>query len=91
MIDPFKPYGIGNLKLKNRFVRSATWDVTADVNGSVTDNSVALFQELAKGDIGLIITGFAFVSLLGQASPGQYGAHTDEMIPGLRRLVETAH
>ncbi len=91
MIDPFKPYKIGNLELKNRFVRSATWDVTADENGAVTDNSIALFEELAKGDIGLIITGFAFVSLLGQATPGQYGAHTDEMIPGLIRLVKATH
>ncbi len=91
MKDPFKPYKIGNLEVKNRFVRSATWDVTADENGAVTNNSVALFEELAKGDIGLIITGFAFISLLGQATPGQYGVHTDVMIPGLSKLVEATH
>lgn len=91
MIDPFESYSIGNLELKNRFVRSATWDVTADEKGFVTDESEALFRELAKGDIGLIVTGFAFISLLGQASPGQYGAYSDEMIPGLRRLAEAAH
>jgi len=91
MLELFEPCTIGNLELKNRFVRSATWDVTADNRGAVTDSSVALYQELGRGEIGLIITGFAFVSLLGQAAPGQYGIHSDDMLPGLRRLVEAAH
>jgi len=87
----FEPCTIGNLQLPNRFLRSATWDATADVSGSATDNSVALYRELAKGEIGLIISGYAFVSEHGKANPGQYGVHTDEMIPGLRRLVDVVH
>ena len=51
MINPFAPYKIGNLELKNRFARSATWDLTASESGAVTDNSVEIFRELAKGDI----------------------------------------
>ena len=56
-----------------------------------TEKSVALYKELAKGDLGLIVTGFAFVSPLGQAVRGQYGVHTDAMIPGLRRIAGVAH
>ena len=82
---------IGNLELSNRFLRSATWDGTANVSGFVTDNSVALYRELAGGDIGLIISGYAFVSDHGKANPGQYGVHTDDMIPGLRRLADAVH
>jgi len=89
--DLFKPYKIGRLELRNRFVRSATWDGTADSSGAVTDNSVALYQELGQGGVGLIVSGFAFISPLGQAVPGQYGVHTNDMIPGLRRLVVVAH
>ena len=45
-IDLFKPYRVGSLELKNRFVRSATWDATADNSGVVTDTSVALYEKL---------------------------------------------
>lgn len=87
----FEPNRIGRLEVKNRFVRSATWDGTADSSGAVTDTSVALYQKLAQGGVGLIVSGYAFVSSLGQANSGQYGVHTDDMIPGLRRLVQVAH
>jgi 2,4-dienoyl-CoA reductase-like NADH-dependent reductase (Old Yellow Enzyme family) len=90
-INLFEPYKIGRLELKNRFVRSATWDATADSSGAVTEKSVALYRELGQGGVGLIVSGYAFVSPLGQAAFGQYGAHTDDMIPGLRRLVQSAH
>ena len=90
-IDLFEPYRIGRLELRNRFVRSATWDATADSSGAVTDRSLALYRELGQGGIGLIVSGYAFVSTLGQALVGQYGAHSDDMLPGLRRLVEAAH
>jgi len=69
-------------------MRSATWDATADKTGIATNKSVELYQRLGKGGIGLVVSGFCFVSPLGQAVPGQYGIHTDKMIPGLRRIVE---
>ena len=90
-LNLFEPYSIGKLELKNRFVRSAARDATAEESGAVTNRSVALYRELGKGGVGLIITGHAFVSPLGHAEPGQYGVHSDDMIPGLRRLVQAAH
>ena len=90
-IELFEPCLVGKMELRNRFVRSATWDSSADSNGAVTDESVAIYRELAKGEIGLIVTGFAFVSPLGQAFARQYGAHTDDMIPGLHKLVQVVH
>src|SRR3990170_3478407 len=63
----------------------------ADEEGAVTDLSVKLYEDLAKGGVGLIVTGYAFVSKQGQAAHGQYGIHSDEMIPGLKRLVDVAH
>jgi len=88
MPDVFDPIKIGALELRNRFMRSATWDGTADETGQVTDDSVALYTALGEGDIGLIVTGYMFISALGQAAHKQYGIHSDEMIPGLRRMVE---
>lgn len=90
-VDLFSPYRIGQLELRNRFVRSATWDASADTSGAATDVSVDIIRELARGGVGLIVTGYAYVSPLAQAAPGQYGIHVDEMIPGLRRMVQAAH
>ena len=90
-VKAFEPCKIGTLEVKNRFVRSATRDAMATPSGAVTDASVALYRGLARGGIGLIITGHAFVSAHGQAVPGQYGVHNDDMIAGLRRLAEAAH
>ena len=90
-INLFESCKVGNLELRNRFVRSATWDGSADANGAVTDNSVSIYRALGEGGVGLIISGYAFVSGHGQANPGQYGVHNDDMIPGLRRMAEVAH
>ena len=90
MPDVFDPIKIGGLEVKNRFMRSATWDGTADETGQVTDASVALYSGLGEGDIGLIVSGYMYVTPLGKAGSGQYGIHTDEMIPGLRRMVEAS-
>ncbi|MDO8673536.1 MAG: NADH:flavin oxidoreductase [Dehalococcoidia bacterium] len=86
-----QPASLAGMALRNRLIRSATWDSTADENGAVTDRSVAIYENLAAGGVGLIVTGYAFVSRHGQAVFGQYGAYGDEMIPGLRRLAQAAH
>jgi len=88
----FEPIKINNLELKNRVMRSATWDGSADESGGVTNNSIRIYRELGRGDIGLIVTGYAFVSHpLGQANPGQYGIYSDSLIPGWKRLVKAVH
>jgi len=90
-VNLFESINIGGLEIKNRFVRSATWDGTADASGAATETSEDLYRRLGKGGVGLIITGFAFVSPQGQAMFGQYGIHNDEMIPGLKRLARASH
>ena len=87
----FEPFDTGGLRLANRFVRSATWDATADDNGNVTEETIAVYDTLGSSGIGLIITGYAFVSPIGKAATRQISAHTDTMIPGLRRITEAAH
>ena len=90
-MELFDPFIISKMELRNRFVRSATWDATADSTGAVTDASVALYRNLGQGGLGLVVTGFGFVSAQGQSVPAQYGVHNDDMIPGLRRLVQAVH
>jgi len=87
----FSPAKIGTLELQNRFVRSATFEGMAKENGEVSDDILKLYRNLAKGGIGLIITGYFYVDQIGKAFFNQIGIHSDEMIPGLKWLVQEVH
>ena len=87
----FTPVKIGKATIPNRFVRSATHDFMAEENGSVTDRQVDLFRRLAEGEVGLLITGHAYVNPAGKASPRQIGVHDDRMIEGLSRIPRAVH
>ena len=82
---------INGMTLKNRFVRSATWEGLANPDGTVTPKLTDLQVELAKGGTGLIITGFAYVLRDGQSVPWQLGIYSDDHLPGLKELVDAVH
>jgi 2,4-dienoyl-CoA reductase-like NADH-dependent reductase (Old Yellow Enzyme family) len=77
------------MTLRNRFVRSATYDGCAGTNGHVSQKQLEMFGELARGGVGLIITGITYVHPSGQISPFQNSLASDDCIPGFRRLSET--
>jgi 2,4-dienoyl-CoA reductase-like NADH-dependent reductase (Old Yellow Enzyme family) len=87
----FTPCAVGQAVIHNRFVRSATHDFMADDDGSITDRQVDFFSRLAEGEVGLIITGHAFVNPRGKAGPRQIGIHDDGLVPGLARLAAVVH
>ena len=82
---------IGNLVLKNRFVRSATWNGMADREGFSTKEIDALLLGLVRGGVGLIITGHAYINREGQAGPGQLSVSSDSYVDGLSRMTEAIH
>ena len=87
----FRPIAINGIEMPNRFVRSATNDRRASLSGEVTDELIHVYESLAAGGVGLIITGHAYVSWNGKASPTMLGAHTDAVIAGLKRLADAVH
>ncbi len=87
----FESSYIKTLQLPNRFVRSATWEGMADPDGSVTPRLIDTLVALARGEVGLIIAGHAYVRPEGQATPWQLGLHNDELLPGLRQLTAAVH
>jgi 2,4-dienoyl-CoA reductase-like NADH-dependent reductase (Old Yellow Enzyme family) len=91
MAGLFDPARIGTLKVKNRFVRSATEECMADVDGRVTPRLVALHSRLAKYDVGLLITGGAYVHPTGRSFIGVSGIHDDSLVPDLKALTESVH
>ncbi len=91
MSQLFEPAKIGSMALRNRFVRSATWEAMATADGAVTPRLVDTIAALAKGGVGLIISGHAYIRPEGQAGPMQMSASRDELIPGLRQMAAAAH
>jgi len=91
MAQLFDPISINNMNLSNRFVRSATWEGLATTDGAVTPRLIDIMVALAEGGIGLIITGYTFVSPEGQSSPGQLAIFDDRFQPGLRQMVGSVH
>ncbi|UFS71471.1 NADH:flavin oxidoreductase [Geomonas sp. RF6] len=82
---------IGKLKLRNRTVRSATWEGMADDNGAPTAALNRVMTNLAAKDVGLVITGHCYVSAEGKAGPRQIGAYDDALIPALSSMAKGVH
>lgn len=87
----FQPVKIGKLEVPNRFVRSATYDGCADKQGRVTAAQVSLFEDLAAGGTGLIVTGIAYVHESGRISAFQNSIADDACIDGLQQLTAAVH
>jgi 2,4-dienoyl-CoA reductase-like NADH-dependent reductase (Old Yellow Enzyme family) len=87
----FEKSDINGMVLSNRFVRSATWVGMATDEGACTPRLIDLMSNIATGDVGLIITGHAYVRQDGQHSPRQLGIHQDTLIPGLQNLTRAVH
>ncbi len=87
----FEQTSINGMQLKNRFVRSATWEGMAGEDGTCTPNLIKLMAELARGEVGLIISSHAYVSPEGQAGPWQLGVYKDDLVPGLKNVADAVH
>ncbi len=91
MSKMFERTEINGMALSNRFVRSATWEGMATDEGAVTPRLISTMTELAKGGVGLIISGHAYIRPEGQAGPWQLGIYKDDLISGLQEMTAAVH
>ncbi|MGB5156602.1 NADH:flavin oxidoreductase [Desulfobacterium sp. N47] len=91
MTKLFEETSIKGMILANRFVRSATWEGLAENDGRVTAKLIDCMTDLAKGGVGLIISGHAYVQKQGQASFLQLGAYSDDLLSGLTDMADKVH
>ena len=82
---------INGMPLANRLVRSATWEGMCEEDGRPTPKLAVFYANLAKGGIGLIITGYAFISSNGRQLPGQMGIHHGDFANEMRALTRAVH
>ena len=87
----FEPLEMKNLQLKNRLVRSATWEGIAEDDGSIDAETYEIYGELAKGGVGAIITGFTSVATDDYYFGGMMRLSEDFLIPQYKKLVEIIH
>ena len=91
MKNIFDEVSMKNLRVKNRLVRSATWEGIADVDGQIFDDTYKIYGELARGGVGAIITGFTSVSADDFYFGGMMRLSDNKLIPQYKKLVEIIH
>ncbi|MEN6319303.1 MAG: NADH:flavin oxidoreductase [Syntrophaceae bacterium] len=87
----FEETVINGLIMRNRLIRSATWEGMCDEDGRPTEKLINWYRDLAVGGIGLIITGYAFVSPDGKHNVGQMGIQRDDFADDYKRMTFAVH
>ena len=91
MKNLFEATKLANITIPNRFVRSATWENMTTKGGHMTAELYKTYTDLAKGNIGLIITGYANVVKEEQPNPGMMGIYDDSFIDEYKKLTSLVH
>ncbi|MCP4763245.1 MAG: NADH:flavin oxidoreductase [archaeon] len=87
----FSPGKIGNVQIKNRIIRSATYERRATKDGYVSEELINYHKNLANGGVGLIITGMLAVDKTATSSVCQSLIFDDSFIEGQKKLVNIIH
>ena len=87
----FEETEINGMTLRNRMVRSATWEGMCEQDGRPTEKLINCYSNLAEGGVGLIVSSFTFVRPEGKAYPGQMGIHTDAFARDYENLTHAVH
>jgi 2,4-dienoyl-CoA reductase-like NADH-dependent reductase (Old Yellow Enzyme family) len=87
--DVFAPATLGPVRLRNRVVKSATFEGVMP-DGLVTDRLVEFHREVAAGGVGMTTVAFCAVAPEGRTERRQIVVRP-AAVPGLRRLVDAVH
>lgn len=86
------PVTLGNLSLKNRLVRAATYEGMGTNEGVPTDLLKDMYCELAQNNVGLIISGFNHFCLEGRAmQPRQCGIDGEKKKTKWKEITDAVH
>jgi 2,4-dienoyl-CoA reductase-like NADH-dependent reductase (Old Yellow Enzyme family) len=91
MATLFDDIRMKSMTMRNRIVRSATWEGMCDPSGQPTEKLDNCYSTLSKGGVGLIISGYTFVRAEGKQLSGKMGIHTDQFAPAYKRLTNAVH
>lgn len=86
----FEEATLGNLTVKNRLVRSATFEGGAD-NGVITPFLRDIHEGLARGGVGLIITGMMGPGLNSSLKSGMVRIDRETFVPKYAEIAKAIH
>lgn len=74
---------INGLVPRNRIMRSATYEALATEDGLCTEKLTKLYTRLARGGVGLIVSGCCYVNKQGRGDKFQVGISNEEQVSSI--------
>ncbi|MCC8164053.1 MAG: NADH:flavin oxidoreductase [Lachnospiraceae bacterium] len=90
-MDLFESTMIGGVSARNHFIRSATAEGKATEDGFPTETIRQVYLNLARNEVGVIITSLASVADYEKSSGYQLMMDRDGLIPAYQEITETVH
>lgn len=88
----FEPVTVGKLPLRNRFIRSATFEYAYDNDkNTFVDKLMPIYTELAGNGVAAIITGMVGVDENSRAASVMVKAYGPTFAPELKKLADQVH
>lgn len=87
--DVFSPATLGPITLRNRILKSATFEARTP-DDVVSDDLISFHRAIAAGGVGMTTVAYTAVSQGGRTNGGQIWMRP-QAVPGLRRLAEAVH
>lgn len=84
-------FDMNHLSLKNRWVRSATFEGLATEKGYLTQPLLKIYKELSENEIGLIMTSYTYVQKNGLSTSNMMGNYEETFIESYRALTQEVH
>jgi len=82
----FEKNSLAGIKLENRIIRAATHEGMSDADGYPSADLTELYERLAKGGVGAIITGFAGVERRGKPLANMLMIDDDAHVESFKRM-----
>ena len=86
----FSPCKIGNVEINNRICKAPQTTGFSHMDGTVSSRLIRCYEDLAKGEVGMIIVEYAYVdNKYSKSASNQLGICDDEYMVGLGWLADT--
>lgn len=86
-----EPFNIGTLTTRNRIVRSATAESLCTLDGQPAAPLAEVYRALAEGEVGAIITGYAYTLVDGKPAERALGFYDDAHVRACESIIGAAH
>jgi 2,4-dienoyl-CoA reductase-like NADH-dependent reductase (Old Yellow Enzyme family) len=89
IVDPFNPIQLRGLHLKNRFIKSATYEGMCR-DGQPTEQLIDFHTQIAKGGVAMTTVAYGAVNSIGRTHGDQMFIR-EELLPSLKKLTASVH